>query len=87
MPKVHRMTVKPTIEQAQKLVGGYVTVIELHTVGKVKRMLLVNEEGLPLGLKPNEEATLLAQDSPHGEQYITLPIVGDVILVEGFNRW
>jgi len=81
------MTVKPTLDQAQKLVGGYVTVIELHTVGKVKRMLLVNEEGLPLGLKPNTEATLLAQQSRHGDQYITTPIVGDVILVEGFNRW
>jgi hypothetical protein len=87
MPKVHRMTVKPSIEQAQKLVGGYVTVIQLTTVNNVKRMLLVNEEGLPLGLKPNAEATLLAQQSRHGEQYITMPIVGDVILVEGFNRW
>jgi len=81
------MTVKPTIEQAQKLVGGYVAVIQLNTVGRTKRMLLVNEEGLVHKLPVNEEATLLAQQSRHGEQYVTLPIVGDVILVEGFNKW
>jgi hypothetical protein len=57
---------QPTFKQLQDAVGGYVTVIQ-DLKGDV---MVVNEDGRPLGLPVNEDATDLAGKL----------IVGDVVL-------
>ena len=63
---------RPTMEEARRIVGGY---IELVKVGN-KKTLVVNEEGLLQHLPMNVEAT---------KYYPYSPIVGDVILLEGWQ--
>ncbi len=73
-PEVLRLDHRPTLEEAQGAVGGYVELVELEGGG---RQLIVNEEGLLLNLPVNPEATLLAG----------VLIVGPALLLEGDNRW
>lgn len=64
-----------TLEEAQKLVGGYIETVPLigePKYGVGKRCLLVNEEGLLSGLKPNATASAKA-----GQR-----LVGDVVMIE-----
>lgn len=72
MPIVHKLDYKPTLGQAQKLVGGYVEPIKTK-----QGLMLVDEDGLSKQLPPNQEASIIAGK----------PIVGDVILLVGRNRW
>jgi hypothetical protein len=53
----------PSLEEAQKFVGGYVEVVSFVAPlesGNHVAQLLVNEEGLLMGLPVNEEASRLA---------------------------
>jgi|TARA_A100001515_G_scaffold137731_1_gene130611 hypothetical protein len=61
-----------TLEQAQKLVGGYVQMIDRGGI-----QFLFNEDGLMRGLPVNTEAS----------QLLETQIVGDVVVLEGESRW
>jgi hypothetical protein len=65
----------PTLEQAQKLVGGYVEMVRSPT--QRDWQVLVNEEGLLLNLPFNEEATELCGTG----------IVGPAIILKGKAKW
>ena len=74
-PTVSRPGQRPTLEEAQRAVGGYVELVELADGSQ----LLIDEEGL-LKQKPvNGEATRLTG----GLHYI----VGDVLHLVGEARW
>tara|TARA_Y100000310_G_scaffold296680_1_gene329132 strand:+ start:734 stop:943 length:210 start_codon:yes stop_codon:yes gene_type:complete len=60
---------EPTLADLQGLVGGYIEVVYLEG----NKQLIVNEEGLLLGLEPNKPASMLAG---------TL-IVGNAVMLEG----
>ncbi len=66
---------KPTLEQAQKIVGGYVEMITSR-VDSTKQ-ILANEEGLIHNLPFNESASNIAG----------VPLVGNVIILTGKARW
>lgn len=72
----------PTLDEAQKLIGGYVEPIAFRH-GKVTGQALVNEDGLRLQLKPNLKATQLCI----GFANIAGSIVGNVIILTGKKRW
>jgi len=63
---------RPSLSEAQKIVGGYIEFVSLHN----KKTLVINEEGLLKGLPLNIEATAM---------YWHSPIVGDVIVLEGWK--
>lgn len=60
---------KPTLEQLQKAVGGYIEKVRLPHQGQ--RYMYVNEEGLIHRLPLNPSASNLAQR----------PLVGDVVVM------
>jgi hypothetical protein len=62
---------KPTLEEAQSLVDGYVEMVRSPVHGDIQ--ILVNEEGLLKGLDYNKEAS---------ETYGT-GIVGDAVVLKG----
>lgn len=64
---------KPTLEEAQEAVGGYVELIHVTE----NSQLLVDEDGTPKGLKHNAVATLIA-----GRK-----IVGTALLLRDGERW
>ena len=75
-PRLTEYEVEPTLEEAQKVVGGYVELVDLDGLG----CLLVDEEGR-LKRKPiNEQATKLYNQLFDGV------IVGDAILIKPENR-
>jgi len=75
-PTLTEYEVEPTLEQAQKVVGGYVELVDLEKYG----CLLVDEEGL-LKRKPiNHLATKLYNKLFDGV------IVGDAIHIKPENR-
>ena len=65
-------TSRPSLEEAQEAVGGFVEVIPVE-----RGQLLVNEEGLILQLSPN----------PTASQIAGRPIVGNALLLEGDAKW
>ena len=65
----------PTLEEAQKIVGGYVEMVRSPTDPSIQ--ILVNEEGLLRGLPFNEHATELCGTG----------IVGPAIILKGKARW
>jgi len=65
----------PTLEEAQKLVGGLVELV--RSPEHRDWQILVNEEGLLNGLPFNEEATKICGTG----------IVGDAIILKGDARW
>lgn len=65
---------KPTLEEMQKLVGGYIEFVSVLHEGH-NRTMVVNEEGLIHNLPLNEEAKKLT--GTH--------IVGDVFVMEGYR--
>ena len=70
--------VEPTLEEAQKAVGGYVELVDLYEIGE--GCLLVDEDA-KLKRKPiNELATKLYNKLFHGV------IAGDVIHIKQENR-
>ena len=68
-------TEKPTLERAQELVGGLVEMVRSPTDPDIQ--VLVNEEGLLVGLPFNEEASKLCDTG----------IVGDAVILKGDARW
>ena len=85
---------KLTLSQYQIVVGGYVEVARVRHDGEVCDMVL-NEDGLGLGLLHNRVATKLLQDYweegyggpkwkliPHGT---VARVVGDVIILHGYR--
>ena len=69
-PRGTETTVKGNLnlEEAQGVVGGYVEVVRLNN-GK----MLVNEDGISLGLELNMLASIIAEQ----------PILGTVAIVDG----
>ena len=65
----------PTLEEAQELVGGLVQLV--HSPDNPDWQILVNEEGLLIGLDPNEEATILCGTG----------IVGNAVILKGDAKW
>lgn len=72
-PSLRVLGWKPTLQDAQKLVGGSVELINLSNGDQ----MLVNEEGLLQDLEYNHKASRLANRR----------IVGDAILLKGGVRW
>lgn len=64
---------KFSLEEVQEMVGGYVERVKLAQ-GAV---LLVNEEGIPIGLPPNARASGI----------LGIPVVGDVVIVPRGMGW
>ncbi len=66
---------KPTLKEAQKIVGGYVEMV--HSPKQPDWQILVNEEGLLRDLPYNQEATELCGTG----------IVGHAIILKGDAKW
>ena len=66
---------KPTLSEAQKIVGGLVEMVRSPT--KPDWQILVNEEGLLEGLPFNAEATELCGTG----------IVGPAVVLKGDAKW
>lgn len=66
---------RPTLEEAQRLVGGLVEMVRSPT--QPDWQVLVNEEGLLEGLPFNEEASKLCGTG----------IVGPAVVLKGEARW
>lgn len=64
---------KPTLKEAQKIVGGYVEMVSLSNGDQ----LLVDEDGLSKNLPINPDATALVGGL----------IVGPALLLRGTARW
>ena len=64
---------QPTLEHAQKIVGGYVEMVYLRNGDQ----MLVNEEGLIHRLPVNERASILSGKL----------IVGNALVLKGTARW
>jgi len=82
---------KMKLEQYQKIVGGYIEVVQVRHDGKVCDMVL-NEDGLGLGLPLNLEASLLLETywrETIGPPEDRMPpntvgrVVGDVVVLHG----
>ena len=72
---------EPSLEQAQKFVGGYVEGITFPNGD----YLIINEEGKLMGLPINEQATKLWRDTFDNDNYITGRkdfVVGPAILIK-----
>ena len=66
---------KPTLEEAQALVGGLVEMVKSPNNSEIQ--ILVNEEGLLKGLPFNEEATKICGTG----------IVGNAVILKGNAKW
>mgnify|MGYP003133662086 FL=1 len=66
---------QPTLQEAQKIVGGLVEMVRSPTNPDIQ--ILVNEEGLIKGLPFNKEATELCDTG----------IVGNAVILKGNARW
>tara|TARA_R110000803_G_scaffold113167_1_gene181556 strand:+ start:275 stop:502 length:228 start_codon:yes stop_codon:yes gene_type:complete len=66
---------KPTLKEAQALVGGLVEMVRSPTNPDIQ--ILVNEEGLLVGLPYNKEASEMCDTG----------IVGDAIILKGNAIW
>ena len=72
-----------TLEQLQKIVGGYIEYVNAYEHIKI----IVNEEGWLLGLDENRNASILYLDRMKRRKYLPT-IVGDALVVstiEGEN--
>ena len=74
-PRIHRVEEKPTLEELQKLVGGYIEIL-YSPDGK---QIVINEEGKMQGLPINYEATKIWLGTKHWHDVI----VGDAVVLEG----
>lgn len=76
IPTTHFLSDKrPSLEEAQKLVGGYVQMITLTNGSQ----MLVDEDGISKNLPFNLYASVQAGDYA--------PIYGDVLILSGVARW
>lgn len=75
----HRRNVEPSngtdfsLEELNGFVGGYIEIVRLSK----SQVMVVNEEGKLMGLKPNLYATLLVQIAGHRDT-----IVGNVLVCD-----
>ena len=72
---------KPSLEEAQKLVGGLVQLIELRNGDQ----MLVNEEGIMYDLPINQKATDIALSM--STAYLLGGILGDAVILKGKAKW
>ena len=74
---------EPTLEEMQKIVGGYIQMIEIMFLNEPGQMIM-NEDGKVNGLPVNHKATAIAltMSGIDKEDYI----VGDVIILMGEAR-
>jgi len=78
---IHKEKDKLTLEQLQKLVGGYIECITL----KDGRQMIINEEGKLMDLPQNETATKIFHENfPHLTEFDY--ICGDAIILSGEAR-
>jgi len=94
--KVHIIDDKePTLEELQKLVGGYIEVkyfgMAAEFTGPDKDMQLVmNEEGKIHGLPLNKKAMKICQDlldnNIYTAGYKIMPIYGDIVILKGKGK-
>ena len=68
---------KPTLEKLQEIVGGIIQVVDLEN----NKQMIVNQEGILLGLDINRKATLLAREQ--GIPMFDYIIHGDVAVLSG----
>lgn len=73
---------RPTLTEAQRIVGGYIEFARGKRGGKTVR-LVVNEDGLCKAKPFNSKATAIHDAS--ARQPYPFPIVGDVIVLEGWR--
>ena len=71
---------RPTLEEAQQIVGGYVALVKAKDHWGNSVTLVVDEEGDPKGKPRNNSISLVYGHSVRGEQ-----IVGNVIVLEGWR--
>lgn len=64
---------EPSLHEAQEMVGGLVELVQLSDGDQ----MLVNEEGLLLGLPHNKRASEVANR----------PIVGNALILRGRAKW
>tara|TARA_Y100000361_G_C10924262_1_gene220524 strand:- start:87 stop:359 length:273 start_codon:yes stop_codon:yes gene_type:complete len=76
---IHKEDEKLTLEQLQKLVGGYIQIIPLAN----KKQMIINEEGKLMDLPYNQTATDLMKETYEGT---TDWIAGDAIILTGKAR-
>ena len=75
MAKLHIIEDKtPTLEELQELVGGYIQI----AIDRFGEQLIVNEEGVLMGLPYNRKATELLNDKFNVQDFI----VGDAVLLK-----
>ena len=85
---------RPDLKQLQDIVHGLIEVVQLDLINFLninKKMrqtpqMIINEEGRPLGLKRNENATRLYWETAinNGLKPVSF-IVGDVVILENFK--
>ena len=85
--KVHIIDDKePTLEELQKLVGGYIELKELND----DTQLILNEEGhilrLPTNKKAMSECQKIFNSSIKTSHLRILPIRGDVVILKGKGK-
>ena len=73
MNKTHVPKKRPTLEEAQQMVGGYVEMV----VNRPDLQLLVDEDGLSKDLDVNHEASFIANQR----------IVGSVVILKDKAMW
>mgnify|MGYP000179555004 CR=1 FL=1 len=73
MIKTYQPKVRPTLEEAQAMVGGWVVM----ALNKPNMQVLVDEDGLSKELEFNRQASELCNDF----------IVGNAIVLEGDAMW
>jgi len=82
---------RPTLEEVQKAVDGYVQLMPLKQFGGRFKwhgelaQMLVNEDGRSKNLPPNKVATQLLRD--FSELWGKDVLLGDVVLLTGTCRW
>ncbi len=73
----------PTLEQLQKLVGGYIEIVHVLYNGQ-RAQMIVNDEGHIHGMPPNHMGTAIYHATARLRGYVTGHlIVGDVVVLEG----
>tara|TARA_R110002074_G_scaffold227765_4_gene399350 strand:- start:403 stop:687 length:285 start_codon:yes stop_codon:yes gene_type:complete len=78
---IHKEEDKLTLDQLQKLVGGYIELIDLPESNK---QMIINEEGKLMGLSINSTATKIFHENYPHLQHDT--ICGDAIILSGKAR-
>jgi len=71
---------RPTLEEAQQIVGGYIELVKAKDHWNNSVTLVVDEDGKGKNTPINKSITLVYGPSIHGGY-----IVGDVIVLEGWK--